>query len=207
MKRGSGRRLPLDYTGRCDTVLLRRELKWTITAALAAGGAGYLAAGAETALIGTGIGFLLQQIIYQVIVHELWRAWRNHATANSKRREYGSEPVTGEQMDILFEPGLVTRAFTLWMRLADWNDRLYVALWKYPRQADLVNRLGAPLEIDRMCYLLAEATITRAYLKAGRLGDEPRWCDTTARRRLRRTLQRDEKHLLAIAAEETGSDT
>ena len=208
MRHRNARRLPLDYTGRCDTVLLRRELRWTIAAALAAGAAGYLAADAETALIGAGIGFLLQQVSYQVTVRELWRGWRNHAAANRELREYGGEPVTAEEMEALFQHRSCARAFTLWMRLAGWRDRLYIALWRYPKDVDSVDSLEASLKGPvRAYHVKAETRITLAYAQAVRLGDESRWCDTAARRRLRRTLQRDEERLLAIAAKETGSDT
>ena len=205
MRHRNARRLRLDYTGRCDTVLLRRELRWTIAAALAAGAAGYLAAGGEAALIGAGIGFLLQQVSYQVTVRELWRGWRNHAAANRELREYSGEPVTAEEMEALFQHRSCARAFTLWMRLAGLKDRLYIALWRYPQDVDSVE---ASLEDPVKAYhIKAETRITLAYAQAVRLGDESRWCDTAARRRLRRTLQRDEERLLAIASEENGSDT
>ena len=208
MRHRNGRWLPLDYTGRCDTVLLRREMRWTITAALAGGAAGYLAAGAEAALIGAGIGFLVQQVSYQVTVRELWRGWRNHAAANRELREYGGEPVTAEEMEALFQHRSCARAFTLWMRLAGWKDRLYIALWRYPKDVDIVESIETPREDPvRAYHIKADTRITLAYAQAVRLGDEPRWCDTAARRRLRRTLQRDEERLLAIASEETGSDT
>ena len=68
-KRHRGRRgLPPKRSLRPDTVLLRRELRWTAATVLALGGAGYVIAGAYGATIGSAAGYLLQQIAYHVAV-------------------------------------------------------------------------------------------------------------------------------------------
>ena len=172
------RGLPLDYTTRPDAVLLRRELRWTATAMLALGAAGYALSGAYGAAIGTGAGFLLQQAGYTLVVLALWHGWFTRAIALD-----GAE--RSEQL-----ARISLRAFTLWMRTATANDRLYIALW------NVGNDDG---EEDEHADSTAEIRIRYAYSVAARLEDEPLWCDNLHRRKLRRSLQRDEARLLRIA--------
>lgn len=70
------RNLPVNRTFRPDTVLLRRELRWTAATALGLGVLGHAAAGAHGAAIGAGTGFLLQQAAYRLIVRMLWHGWQ-----------------------------------------------------------------------------------------------------------------------------------
>ena len=69
---GRRRSLRLNRTMRPDAVLLRHELRWTAAATLTLGSIGYGSAGAYGAAIGTGLGFLLQQAGYRLMVRALW---------------------------------------------------------------------------------------------------------------------------------------
>jgi len=176
----AGRRgLPLDRTMRPDAVLLRRELRWTAGTMLALSAAGYAFAGAYGAAIGTGTGFLLQQAAYRLVVRALWYGWQTRTV------EY--EGV--ERARKLARISL--RAFTLWMRTASANDRLYVALWNVGT--------GDDNDREEVEDSTAEIRIRHAYSLAIRLNNEPLWCDNPHRRRLRRSLQRDEARLLRLA--------
>ncbi len=99
-----GRRLR--GTTRPDTVLLRRELRWTGATMLALGAAGYVIAGPYGAAIGSGAGFLVQQAACRLVVRALWRGWwmRSVTVDGAERAE--------EMVRISL------RAFTLWMRTA-----------------------------------------------------------------------------------------
>ena len=176
------RGLRLDRTLRPDAVLLRRELRWTAATMLALGAAGYAFAGAYGAAIGTGAGFLLQQAAYRLVVRALWHGWATRAITHK-----GDEVAQRSARISL-------RAFTLWMRTATANDRLYVALWN----------VGADEDDDGedVRESTAEIRIRHAYSLAVRLDNEPLWCDNPHRRRLRRSLQRDEARLLRIATGE-----
>lgn len=176
------RGLPLDRTLRPDAVLLRRELRWTAATMLALGAAGYAFAGAYGAAIGTGAGFLLQQAAYRLVVRALWHGWTTRAITDK-----GDEVAQRSARISL-------RAFTLWMRTATANDRLYVALWN----------VGADEDDDGedVRESTAEIRIRHAYSLAVRLDNEPLWCDNPHRRRLRRSLQRDEARLLRLATGE-----
>ena len=176
------RGLPLDRTMRPDAVLLRRELRWTAATMLALGAAGYAFAGAYGAAIGTGTGFLLQQAAYRLVVRALWYGWQTRA-------------ITYDGAARAQQLGQISlRAFTLWMRTATANDRLYVALWN----------VGAGDDDDReeVEDSTAEIRIRHAYSLAVRLDNEPLWCDNPHRQRLRRSLQRDEARLLRLATGE-----
>ena len=180
----AGRRgLPLDHTIRPDAVLVRRELRWTAGTMLALGVAGYALAGAYGAAIGTGSGFLLQQAAYRLVVRMLWHGWLTRTmTYDGPEKAQRIARIT-------------LRAFTLWMRTATANDRLYVALWN----------LGSDNPDDdqkELAESTAEIRIRYAYSLAARLDDEPLWCDNEHRRRLRRSLQRDEARLLRVATGE-----
>ena len=87
------------------------------------------------------------------------------------------------------------RAFTLWMRTATANDRLYIALWNVGSEDGDDDR-------EETAESTAEIRIRHAYSLAARLDDEPLWCDNPHRRRLRRSLQRDEARLLRLATGE-----
>ncbi len=83
------------------------------------------------------------------------------------------------------------RAFALSMRTATASERLYVALWNME-----VRRGG---DRDEPAEATAEVRIRQAYDVVARLDDEPLRCDNRQRRRLRRSLQRDEARLLHLA--------
>ena len=176
------RGLPLDRTIRPDAVLLRRELRWTAAAMLALGAAGYAVAGAYGAAIGTGAGFLLQQAAYRLVVRALWHGWATRAV--TYEGDEGAQRIARISL----------RAFTLWMRTATANDRLYVALWNVGADEDD--------EQEEVRDSTAEIRIRYAYSLAARLDDEPLWCDNPHRRRLRRSLRRDEARLLRLATGE-----
>lgn len=176
------RGLPLDRTMRRDAVLLRRELCWTAGTMLALGAIGYGAAGAYGAATAAGIGFLLQQAAYRLVVRALWHGWQTRF-------------VTCQGSEAARQSGRISlRAFTLWMRTASANDRLYVALWN----------VGADKDDDGedVRDSTAEIRIRHAYSLALRLDNEPLSCDNPQRRRLRRSLQRDEARLLRLATGE-----
>ena len=164
---------------RPDTVLLRRELRWTAAAMLTLGGIGYSFAGAYGAAMGTGIGFLLQQAGYRLMVRALWQGWHTRFTARegaARAREHSHVSL---------------RAFTLWMRTASTNDRLYIALWNVGTEEDN--------DGEDVRESTAEVRIRHAYWRAVKLDNEPLWCDNPHRRRLRESLQRDEERLLRLA--------
>lgn len=174
------RSLPLNRTFRPDTVLLRRELRWTAATALALGVLGHAAAGAHGAAIGAGTGFLLQQAAYRLIVRMLWHGWQTRCIA----LEGDARAETIARVSL--------RAFTLWMRTASANEQLYVALWN----------AGADKNESEAAGSTAEVRIRRAYSQAFTLEDVPLRCDNAHRRRLRRSLQRDEARLLRLATGE-----
>ncbi len=177
------RGLPLHRTIRPDAVLLRRELRWTAAAILALGAAGYAIAGAHGAAIGTGAGFLLQQAAHRLVVRALWHGWSTRA-------------VTFDGAERSQELARISlRAFTLWMRTATANDRLYIALWNVGSEDDEEDEEDE----DEVAESTAEIRIRYAYSLATRLDNEPLWCDNPERRRLRRSLQRDEARLLRLA--------
>ena len=177
--RPAGRRsLPLNHTMRPDAVLLRRELRWTAAATLTLGSMGYGFAGAYGAAVGTGIGFLLQQAGYRLTVRTLWQGWHTRFVARE-----GAERAR-EHCHVSL------RAFTLWMRTATVNDRLYIALWNIGNDEDDEKEVGESA---------AEFRIRQAYADALKLDNHPLWCDNPHRRRLRRSLQRDEERLLRLA--------
>ena len=179
---GAGRGLPLDRRMRPDTVLLRRELRWTAATVLTLGAAGYAAAGAYGATIGAGAGFVLQQAVYRVAVAALWGGW-------------WARTVTHDGPEGAQKLGHITlRAFALWMRKASASERLYVALWN-------VVDVDEDTE-DEIANSKAEVRIRQAYAVAARLDNEPLWCDNLERRRLRRSLQRDEARLIHLATGE-----
>ena len=181
--RPARRGLPLDRTLRPDAVLLRRELRWTAAAMLALGAAGYAFAGAYGAAVGTGAGFLLQQAAYRLVIRALWHGWATRAaTYEGDERAQRIARIS-------------LRAFTLWMRTATANDRLYVALWNVGADED-------DEEQEEVRDSTAEIRIRHAYSLAVRLDNEPLWCDNPHRRRLRRSLQRDEARLLRLATGE-----
>ena len=172
-----GRRLR--GTTRPDTVLLRRELRWTGATMLALGAAGYVIAGPYGAAIGTGAGFLVQQAAYRLAVRALWRGWwMRSVTVDGAER---AEQIVRISL----------RAFTLWMRTAGASERLYVALWNAGGGDgdDEQETAGSKVEVR----------IRQAYNLVARLDDEPLRCDNAQRRRLRRSLQRDEARLLRLA--------
>ncbi len=176
------RSLPLNRTFRPDTALLRRELRWTATTALALGVLGHAVAGAQGAAIGAGTGFLLQQAAYRLIVRMLWHGWQTRCIT----LEGDAKAETIAHVSL--------RAFTLWMRTASANDQLYVALWN----------AGAGKDDDQseVADSTAEIRIRHAYSQAFTLNDVPLRCDNAHRRRLRRSLQRDEARLLRLATGE-----
>ena len=176
------RGLPLDRTMRPDTVLLRRELRWTAATMAGLGAAGYAIEGPYGAAIWCGAGFLLQQAGYRLAVRTLWHGWRNRAIACDgveKMRDLGQ---------------VWLRAFTLWMRTASARERLYLAGW-----TGVDEDAGEDQQVDAES--TAEVRIRQAYDLVARLEDQPLWCDNVKRRRLRRSLQRDERHLLGLATE------
>ena len=167
---------------RPDAVLLRRELRWTAGTMLAVAAIGYGEAGGAGAAIGTAVGFLLQQALYRLVVQALWYGWQTRFASL-------------ESVETARENGRISlRAFTLWMRTATTNDRLYVALWN----------VGADRDDDGedVSNSTAEIRIRHAYALVLRLDDEPLWCDNAQRRRLRRSLQRDEARLFRVATGE-----
>ena len=174
--------LPLNRTFRPDTVLLRRELRWTAATALALGVFGHAVAGAHGAAIGAGTGFLLQQEAYRLIVRMLWHGWQTRCI--TFEGDAGAERIAHVSL----------RAFTLWMRTASANDRLYVTLWN----------AGAERGDDQseVHATATEIRIRHAYSQALTLNDVPLRCDNGRRRRLRRSLQRDEARLLRLATGE-----
>lgn len=177
------RGLPLDHTVRPDAVLLRREMRWTTAAVLALGAAGYAVGDAYGAAIGAGAGFLAQQAGYMLIVRALWHGWQTRTLAydgSARARELAR---------------ISLRAFTLWMRTASANDRLYVALWN-------VGNDDGEKEQEDVTDSVAERRIRSAYTLAAQLDNKALWCDNLYRRRLRRSLQRDEVRLLRIATGE-----
>lgn len=184
------RGLPLDRTMRPDAVLLRRELRWTAATTLALSAAGYALADTHGAIIGAGSGFLLQQAAYRLAVRALWHGWATRFLT------YEGPARTTEIARVTL------RAFTLWMRTASANDRLYIALWAIGSgsgdNADEERR-----EVENST---AEIRIRHAYALATRLDNEPLWCDNEHRRRLRRSLQRDETRLLRLATGERLED-
>ena len=177
--RRSGRYLPPDRTIRPDAVLLYRELRWTIGAILILGSAGYGVAEEYGALTGAGSGFLLQQGLYKLAVRTLWDGWLTRSITYT-----GIEQAREDSRISL-------RAFTLWMRTATMRERLYIALWKHK-----TNDEENPDEVAGSC---AEMRIGHAYTRALRLDNEPLHCDNLERRRLRRSLERDETRLLQLA--------
>lgn len=80
------------------------------------------------------------------------------------------------------------------MRRASALERLYVALWN----------VGAGKDDDQseVNHSTAEIRIRHAYMQALNLNDVPLRCDDAHRRRLRRSLQRDEARLLRLATGE-----
>ena len=168
---------------RPDTVLLRRELRWTATAILAVAIYGHAQAGAVGGAIGACTGYLLQQSMYRIVVHLLWSGWRKRF-------------ITGESADWTKETSRrALRAFALWMRTARLVDRVYVSLWnvRLPDSEDHKKELqGMPLEYP----------VWRAFQRADLLGRYPLRCDNLTRSRLRRSLQRDETTLLHLATGE-----
>lgn len=180
------RGLPLDHTMRPDAVLLHRELRWTTGTVLALGAIGHLLAGAQGAAIGAGVGFLIQQAAYRLAVRALWHGWATRI-------------LTYEGPERTAKLARVTlRAFTLWMRTASANDRLYIALWTIGIGRDD----DADEERQEVEDSPAEVRIRHAYSLAVRLDNEPLWCDNEHRRRLRRSLQRDEARMLRLATGE-----
>jgi len=178
--RPARRGLPLHHTVRGDAVLLRRELRWTAATMLALGAAGHAIAGLSGAAIGTATGFLLQQAAYKLTVQALWHGWSTRA-------------VTFDGAERSQELARISlRAFTIWMRTASANDRLYIALWN-------IGSEDGEDDEDEVAESTAEIRIRYAYSLATRLDNEPLWCDNPERRRLRRSLQRDEARLLRLA--------
>ena len=171
---------------RPDTVLLRRELRWTSAAVLGLGAAGFAVGDTYGAAIGTGAGYLLQQMGYRFAVQVLWEGWCIRA-------------VTRDGAERAHELGEISlRAFTLWMRTARMYERVHVARWytatytaKGEIENDPANCTGSKAEIR----------ILNAYLRAAYLDNEPLRCDNLERRRLRHSLQRDETRLLHMATE------
>ena len=187
--RPARRGLPLHRTIRPDAVLLRRELRWTATTMLALGAAGYAIAGTYGAAIGTGAGFLLQQATYWLVVRTLWHGW-------------STRTVTYEGAERSQQLARISlRAFTLWMRTASANDRLYIALWNVGSE-DGEDDEDDEDDEDEVADSTAEIRIRYAYSLATRLDNEPLWCDNLERRQLRRSLQRDEARLLRLATGE-----
>ena len=170
-------------TVRPDTVLLRRELRWTAATVLGLGAAGFAVGDTYGGAIGTGAGYLLQQMGYRFAVHVLWEGWCVRA-------------VTRDGAERAHELAHISlRAFTLWMRTARMYERMHVARWYTARytadeiEDDPADRTGTKAEIG----------IRNAYLRAACLDNEPLRCDNLERRRLRRSLQQDEARLLHIA--------
>ena len=188
-KRRLRRGLPLDRTMRPDTVLLRRELRWTAGTMAGLGAAGYAMEGPYGAAIGSAAGFLLQQACYRLTVRMLWQGWLDRAIAYEgveKTRELGR---------------IWLRAFTLWMRTASARERLYIAGWNGgDEDAEDDQQLDAGRQVD--AEWRAEVRIRQAYDVVARLEDQPLWCDNLKRRRLRHSLQRDERRLLSLATGE-----
>ena len=172
------RHLPLSRTYRSDTLLLRRELRWTAATALALGILGHAVAGAHGAAIGAGCGFLLQQAAYRLIVRMLWHGWQTRCIT------FEGEARAEETAHISL------RAFTLWIRRASTLDRLYIALWN----AGADHHDESEVEDSR-----TEIRIRNAYSQALTLNNVPLRCDNAHRRRLRTSLQRDEALLLQLA--------
>ncbi|MYH29942.1 MAG: hypothetical protein F4137_14060 [Acidobacteria bacterium] len=172
------KRLPLKRTFRPDTVLLRRELRWTAATALTLGVFGHTVAGAHGAAIGAGSGFLLQQAAYRLIVRTLWYGWQTRCFTFEG-------DVRAAKMAYIS-----LRAFTLWMRRAGALERLYIALWNVGGDHDDESEV----EDSR-----AEIRIRNAYTQAFSLNNVPLRCDNARRRRLRTSLQRDEARLLRLA--------
>jgi hypothetical protein len=162
-----------------DAVLLRRELRWIAAAMLTFGAAGYLSSGPWGAATGAGAGFLAQQAAYWVVVRILWNGWTIRTLAYE-------EPERAKQV---FR--ITLRAFTLWMRTASANDRLYVALWNVGNDEDDQD--------EDVTESVAERRIRDAHTIARNLDNTALWCDDLYRRRLRSSLQRDEARLLRIA--------
>ncbi|MCY4636353.1 MAG: hypothetical protein OXG04_17915 [Acidobacteria bacterium] len=147
---------------------------------LALGAAGHAIAGLSGAAIGTATGFLLQQAAYKLTVQALWHGWSTRA-------------VTFDGAERSQELARISlRAFTIWMRTASANDRLYIALWN-------IGSEDGEDDEDEVAESTAEIRIRYAYSLATRLDNEPLWCDNPERRRLRRSLQRDEARLLRLA--------
>ena len=162
-----------------DAVLLHRELRWTTATMLALSAIGHAAAGAYGATLGAGIGFLLQQTCYKLMVAALWRGWHTRFIAHegaARARQHCH---------------LSLRAFTLWVRTATAGDRLHVALWN--------GRNDEVEHGDDINDSATEIRIRHTYSVALKLGNEPVWCDNPHRRRLRHSLQRDERRLLRLA--------
>ena len=168
---------------RPDAVLLHRELRWTAGTMLALSATGCSLAGAHGAAIGAASGFLLQQTAYQLIVRGLWRGWqiRNTSFLGAARAR--------ESADISL------RAFTLWMRTASASDRLYVMLWNGGAER---HKNGVVVVRNPP----AEMRIRKAYSRVLNLDNVPLRCDNADRRRLRRSLQRDEERLFHLATGE-----
>ena len=189
-KRRLRRGLPLDRTMRPDTVLLRRELRWIAAAMAGLGATGYAFGGPYGAAIGCGAGFLLQQACYRVAVRRLWRGWVDRALAYESAEE-AEDPAW-----------IWRRAFALWMRTASPRELHYIAGWHDDEEeAEDDQQVDTGWKLD--AELAAEMRIWDAYEEVTRLEDEPLWCDNVKRRRLRHSLQRDERRLLSIA---TGED-
>ena len=163
-----------------DTVLLRRELRWTAAAMLALGIYGYTEAGTVAGAVGAGAGYLIQQSSYRIMVLVLWSGWSTRfITAESG---VSTEDIKRRAL----------RAFTLWMRGAGLFDRVYVALWN-------LNTPGSEDGVKGLAGLPVEYRVWLAYERADLLGRHPLRCDNLTRRQLRRSLQRDEAILLHLA--------
>ena len=190
--------------GSCDTRLLETELPLIGAAMLAGSAIGALTAGTDGAAIGACAALLVQQLAYRALVRHLWRGWRNYFLAVIVANEHGGAATGPGTTDETLERGPCARAFTLWMRTAGLKSQLYVLLWTRPDEMKRAGLLGEDVrdasEQHSPSAELAEARkILFAYKRALALGDQPLRCDDAARRRLRRTLQRDERRLLDIA--------
>ncbi len=190
--------------GSCDTRLLETELPLIGAAALAGAAIGTLAAGPDGAAIGACAALLVQQWAYRALVRHLWRGWRNYFLAAIAANEHGEAATGPGTTDETLEHGPCARAFTLWMRTAGLRSQLYVLLWTRPDEMKQAGPLGEDIhdpseQHSQSAELTEERKILCAYKRALALGDQPLRCDDAARRRLRRTLQRDERRLLDIA--------
>ncbi len=204
MKREGSRPVHPGDPGGCDTRLLQIELAWITAATLAGAAAGGVAAGADGAAIGACAALLIQQWAYHVLVRHLWRGWRNHFLGFIAANEQGGARAGPGTTDETLDRGPCARAFALWMRTAGLKSQLYVLLWTRPdemKQAGLFGEdIHDPSEQHSPSAELVEARkILFAYKRALALGNQPLRCDDAARRRLRHTLQRDERRLLDIA--------